>query len=488
MTDRPRRDDRRPRSSQENRTPQENRSRQENRPRQDDRNDRPGRPARPAPERDAAGLPARRIAAEAFAAVTEDALALDDTLDRLMASPAGKALEERDRALARAIATVAVRRFGTIRRVLLDRLTTGLPEQGGPLPQVLATAAAQLLFMDVPDHAAVDIAIRMLQQDRHGARYTKLANGVLRRIGREREEILAALDPLGLDTPAWLRRRWIAAYGEADARRLAEAHMREAAVDLTVKEDAAGWAERLGALLLPTGSLRLRDRASLTGLPGYAEGAWWVQDAAAALPARLLAVQSGETVLDLCAAPGGKTAQLAAAGAAVTAVDRSEPRMRRLAANLARLGLAAETKVADALELPPARYDAVLLDAPCTATGTLRRHPDVAWTKSEDDVMRLAALQARLLVKAVDQARVGGRIVYCTCSLEPEEGAAQIDALIARDGRVRREPIAADEYPGLPEAVTAEGDLRTLPFMLPHEDPRLSGVDGFFAARLVRIR
>jgi 16S rRNA (cytosine967-C5)-methyltransferase len=446
------------------------------------------RPVKPPAERDSAGLPARRIAAEAFAAVTEDGLALDETLDRLLAAPQGQALPERDRMLVRAIATVAVRRFGTIRRALLDRLTTGLPEQGGPLPQVLATAAAQLLFMDVPDHAAVDIAVRLLQQDRHGSRYTKLANGLLRRIGRERDEILAAQDPLALDTPTWLRRRWVAAYGEATAARIAAAHMREASVDITVKSDPEGWAQRLDALLLPTGSLRLRERTALPALDGYEDGAWWVQDAAAALPALILAASPGERVADLCAAPGGKTAQLAAAGALVTAVDRSEPRLRRLVANLARLKLPVETAVADATALPPADYDAVLLDAPCTATGTLRRHPDVAWTKSEEDVGRLAALQSRLLARAVDLVRPGGRIVYCTCSLEPEEGEAQVEALLARDDRVRREPIRADEVPGLPEAVTDAGDLRTLPFMLPHEDPRLAGIDGFFAARLVRIR
>ncbi|MHB2168402.1 RsmB/NOP family class I SAM-dependent RNA methyltransferase [Alsobacter sp. R-9] len=449
---------------------------------------RPDARPRPPGARDTAGMPARRLAAEAFAAVTEDGLALDDTLDRLIASPQGQALEDRDRALARAIATVAVRRFGTIRRALLDRLATGLPEQGGTLPQVLATAAAQLLFMDVPDHAAVDTAVRLLQQDRHGQRYTKLANGLLRRIGRERDAILAAQDPLMLDTPAWLRRRWIAAYGEAVAARIAAAHMHEAAVDLSVKTDAAAWAERLDARLLPGGSLRLRPRTPVQDLPGFAEGAWWVQDAAAALPARLLRPSPGERILDLCAAPGGKTAQLAAAGAQVTAVDRSEPRMRRLVGNLNRLGLAVETRVADAQDLPSGDSDAVLLDAPCSATGTLRRHPDVAWTKSDEDVARLAGLQARLLAHAVDLVRPGGRIVYCTCSLEPEEGEAQVAALLARDDRVKRDPISPDELPGLAEAVTAEGDLRTLPFHLPDDDPRQSGLDGFFASRLVRVR
>ena len=448
-------------------------------------------PQSPSPAPDVAGLPARRLAAEAFAAVTEQRLALDETLERVLASPAARALEDRDRGLVRAIATTAVRRFGTIRRVLLDRLSSGLPEEGGPLPQVLATAVAQLLFMDVPDHAAVDLAIRLLLEDRHGQRYNKLANGVLRRIGREREAILAALDPLALDTPAWLRRRWTAAYGEDAAKRLAAAHMAEAALDLTFKSEEARdrLAGELGGLVLPTGSVRLADRAPLPSLAGYAEGEWWVQDAAAALPARLLAVTPGEKVADLCAAPGGKTAQLAAAGAAVTAVDRSAPRLERLKTNMARLGLEVAVQVADAAVMEgEGLYDAVLLDAPCSATGTLRRHPDVAWTKDDQDVFRLAALQTRLLAKAVDLVKVGGRIVYCTCSLEPEEGEVQIRALLARDPRLERRPIDPSEIGGLAEAVTADGDLRTMPYLLPHPDPRLSGLDGFFAARLVRAR
>ncbi|WP_293860249.1 RsmB/NOP family class I SAM-dependent RNA methyltransferase [uncultured Alsobacter sp.] len=455
---------------------------------------RPGSPSRsaaPRPAADVAGLPARRLAGEVFAAVTEQRQALDDTLDRILASPPGRALEDRDRGLVRAIATTAVRRFGTIRRVLLDRMTSGLPDEGGPLPQVLATAVAQLLFMDVPDHAAVDLAIRLLLEDKHGQRYTKLANGVLRRVGRERDAILAALDPLALDTPAWLRRRWTAAYGEDAARRLAAAHMSEAALDLTFKtpDIRDRRAAELGGLVLPTGSLRLADRAPLPSLPGYQEGDWWVQDAAAALPARLLGVGAGDKVADLCAAPGGKTAQLAAAGAAVTAVDRSAARLERLKTNMARLGLSVEVEAVDATAMAgDGLYDAVLLDAPCSATGTLRRHPDVAWTKDDQDVFRLAALQTRLLAKAVDLVRVGGRVVYCTCSLEPEEGEAQIRGLLARDDRVERRPVDPSEIGGLEGAITAEGDLRTLPFMLPDADPRFSGLDGFFAARLVRVR
>jgi 16S rRNA (cytosine967-C5)-methyltransferase len=220
-------------------------------------------------------------------------------------------------------------------------------------------------------------------------------------------------------------------------------------------------------------------------LPGFADGAWWVQDAAAALPARLLAVKPGERVADFCAAPGGKTAQLAAASADVVAVDRSAKRLVRLSENLERLKLAAETRVADATILDAPPFDAILLDAPCSATGTLRRHPDVAWTKDEMDVRRLADLQRRLLDAAARLLRPGGRLVYCTCSLEPEEGEEQAASFLARHPDFSRVPVTADEVGGLTDLVSPEGDLRTLPFHLSVDGAR-GGLDGFFAARFVR--
>jgi 16S rRNA (cytosine967-C5)-methyltransferase len=222
-------------------------------------------------------------------------------------------------------------------------------------------------------------------------------------------------------------------------------------------------------------------------LPDFDEGGWWVQDAAAALPARLLGDVRGRAVADLCAAPGGKAVQLALAGAEVTAVDRSTPRLGRLQANLARLGLHARVVTADAAEWQGGPFDAVLLDAPCLSTGTIRRHPDVAWLKREADLAQLSALQTRLLDRAVELTKPGGTIVYCTCSLEPEEGENQIAALLERDSRVRRRPIEAHEVAGVSEAVTAAGDLRTLPFHLADPDPRMAGMDGFYAARLDRI-
>lgn len=432
---------------------------------------------------DVPGLAARRLAAALIDEVLRAGTALDETFER-MALTAG--LEPADAGLARAIATVAFRRLGTIRNVIDARLERGSPRKSGPFEPIMVAAAAQLLFLDVPDHAAVDLAIRQLHEDARSARYTSLANAVLRRLAREREAILADLDPLA-DTPDWLRESWTTTYGPDAAMAIAAAHAQEPPLDLTVKSDPAGWAAKLDGLVLPTGSVRLRGREAVTGLPGFAEGQWWVQDAAAALPAQLLNIQPGERMADLCAAPGGKTVQLAQAGAQVVAVDRSGPRLRRLKANIERLGLQAEVVTADAATFEAEPFDAVLLDAPCSATGTIRRHPDVAWTKRPEDIAKLTALQARLLDQAAVLTRPGGRLVYCTCSLEREEGEVQIEAFLARNAGFARDPIKPEEIGGQAEALTPQGELRTLPHQLAGETPRLSGWAGFYACRLIRL-
>jgi 16S rRNA (cytosine967-C5)-methyltransferase len=282
--------------------------------------------------------------------------------------------------------------------------------------------------------------------------------------------------------------RWSKHYGAETAQAIARANGNEPALDLTVKQDADSWAERLRGRMLPTGTVRTFAQGAISLLPGFNEGAWWVQDAAAALPALLFGDLQGKNIADLCAAPGGKTAQLAFAGAQVTAVDRSAARLGRLRENLTRLALQAETVTADALEWRPdaAPYDAVLLDAPCSSTGTIRRHPDVAWLKSESDIATLAALQRRLLARAVELVKPGGTLVYCVCSLEPEEADDQIADLLSRDAHIARAPIRAQDVRGCAEFVTADGDLRTLPQQLADADPRWGGLDGFYAARLVR--
>src|SRR6202171_4836389 len=436
------------------------------------------------------GLAARRIAADILDGVLHKHRTLDDQLDGAAAHPGLKTLPDRDRALMRRLVATILRRLGTLGHVLSRLLGRGIPTDAPRAQSALLIGAAQILLMDVPDHAAVDLSVRLVQSDRRAAKYAGLVNAVLRRCAREGQPLIDEVKSQTLDVPPWLMARWSAHYGDAAARKIAEALSHEPSLDLTVKSDAAQWATRLHGEVLPTGTVRTLLQGSVTMLPGFNEGQWWVQDAAAALPARLFGDVAGKTIVDLCAAPGGKTAQLAKAGALVTAVDRSPGRMARLRDNLARLALEAEVVVADAAEWQAGTssggFDGILVDAPCTSTGTIRRHPDVAWLRQEADIAALVALQKRLLQKAVTLLRPGGTLVYCTCSLEPEEGEQAISALLATESAVRRAPIAAGEVAGLTEVLTADGDLRTLPCHLPHQDPRLGGLDGFYAARLVK--
>ncbi len=439
-------------------------------------------PVRPDPA-PVPGLPARQIAAAVLEGVLRRSRSFDDELEQQ--SAALQALEERDRALVRMLAATVLRRLGTLKHITSAMLKSPLPPEIARADTALLLGAAQILFMDVPDHAAVDLSVRLVQAEKHAARYAGLINAVLRRIAREGKAALANLDTLSLDTPPWLMSRWTNHYGETTARAIASANASEPALDLTVKSDPENWAQRLGGRVLPNGSVRLIAHGPVTALSGFDEGAWWVQDAAASLPARLLGDVTGKSVADLCAAPGGKSAQLANAGAHVIAVDRSAPRLRRLTENFARLGLQAEIVAADAATWKGGPFDAILLDAPCMATGTIRRHPDIPWLKGEKDREKLTALQRRLLENAVSLLKPGGILVYCTCSLEPEEGENAIAELLGRDNRVRRKPIEALEVSGA-EFITGAGDMRTLPCHWPDADSRFSGLDGFYAARLVR--
>jgi 16S rRNA (cytosine967-C5)-methyltransferase len=365
-------------------------------------------------------------------------------------------------------------------------LEKGLPRQAAHLEWTLIAAAAQILFLDVPDHAAVDLAVRSVRLEAKNAAFAALINAVLRNLIRQRETILANSDPLDDDTPAWLAARWRKTYGELGARQIAAANREEPTLDLTVKSDPALWAKRLGATLLPTGSLRLETHMPVQEIEGYELGQWWVQDAAAALPAKLLYPAPGMRIADFCAAPGGKAAQLAARGAEVTAIDRSAERLKLLAANFTRLDLRANMIVADAASVRAPLFDAILIDAPCSSTGTIRRHPDIAWTKKLSDIFALAQVQMRMLDKAAQLVKPGGQIIYCTCSLEPEEGELQIQALLRRSPDILRSPIEPDEIGGLTEILNQDGEIRTLPYHLKGNTPRQSGLDGFFIARLLR--
>lgn len=441
-------------------------------------------------EPDVPGLAARKAAAKLLAAVVDARTSLDGLTDHVHGHPQFLALDMRDRALVRAILVTALRYRRTIDTLISSRLERPLPANATALAHILHVAAAQILFLDIPDSAAVDVAVTHAKTDPRTARFSGLVNGVLRALSRRKEAELPVVLASTQDAPDWFCERLLSAYGEGVAGRILSAHRLEAPVDFSVRSDPEGWARKLGGIVLPIGSVRVeRLSANVPDLPGYQEGAWWVQDAAASLPARLLGDVSGLHVADLCAAPGGKTAQLALAGARVTALDSSKNRLVRLQENLNRLGLRVETVNADLFKFePPTLFDAVLLDAPCSSTGTVRRHPDVPWTKSPADIEKLADVQRRMLQHAVRLVKPGGRIVFSNCSLDPLEGEALHEAFLAATSDVIDDPVQPGEIAGADAFLTPRGTLRTTPADMDMGRPEISGLDGFFAARMRRIQ
>lgn len=409
--------------------------------------------------------PTREAAFDLLSAVLKDRRSLDAALDALPA-----AVPPRDKAAAHRIAATVLRRTGTLDAVLERHLRRAPPD---PVLNILRIGAAGLLLLETPRHAAVATSVA-LARTRGLAPFTGMVNAVLRKVADAGAQALEGLDEPRLDTPVWLWTAW-----GALARQIASAHQSEAPLDLTLKP---GSPVPEGATVLPTGSVRFPPGTRVADIDGFAQGALWVQDAAAALPARLLDARAGERVVDLCAAPGGKTGQLAATGAAVTAVERDPARFDRLAGNLKRWDLPAELVRGDVLTWQPsAPFDAVLLDAPCSATGTIRRHPDVLHLKRPRDVVSLTETQDQMLAAAAGMLRVGGRLIYTVCSLQPEEGAPRVAGALARGG-LRVEPFTPDDLPELPEAIGADGFIRTHPGLW----RALGGMDGFFMARLVR--
>lgn len=434
-------------------------------------------------------LRVRRGAARIVTAVTTDGRTLDDALAEALTGDLAS-LDARDIAFARLIAVTTLRRIGQINAVLAHYMAKPIDHRAPFARATLQTAVAQLLFLDVPAHAVIDVAVQTIKGHRKSQHFCGLVNAVLRKVAAGGAELVAAQDATALNTPEWMMTRWSTAYGPDTAAAIASAHLVEPALDLTFRSANDDLVAELDGCLLSTGSVRLRGAGRVDVLAGFAEGAWWVQDAAAALPAHLLGDVRDKRVLDLCAAPGGKTAQLCSAGAHVTALDNSASRMPRMTENLARLDMSGELVVGDIMTWQPSSpYDAVLLDAPCSATGTMRRHPDLALLKSPADIAALAAQQADMLAAAADFVAPGGTLVYCTCSLEPEEGPERIAAFLAAHEDFVIRAATADELNCPTNWITPEGFLRTLPH---YEVPRLSGdgamagVDGFFAARMER--
>ena len=407
--------------------------------------------------------PTREAAFDLLSAVLDRRRPLEEALD------AQSGIEPRDRAAGHRLAAAVLRRMGSLDAVLEPFLAKAPPPK---VMHILRLGAAALLLLETPPHAAVATAVE-LTRTRGLAAFAKMVNAVLRRVAEAGPAALEGLDGPRLDTPGWLWSAW-----GKDARAIATAHLREAPLDLSLMP---GHEAPDGGMELPTGSWRYPPGTSVTGLSGFNEGHFWVQDAAAALPARLLAPQPGERIADLCAAPGGKTAQLAAAGARVTAIERDPKRLARLRENLARLKLSAETVEADATQWrPEIPLDAILLDAPCSATGTIRRHPDVPHLKRPRDILALATQQDAFIAAAAAMLRPGGRLIYAVCSLQLDEGPIRMRTA-ARTG-LRPAPFTIEDVPGITEALTPEGYLRTTPALW----PALGGMDGFFVARFIR--
>lgn len=425
---------------------------------------------------DKGGFAARAKAVEALAAVLNRSVAVDDAI----ADATG--LEPRDKAFLSAIVLTSLRHKEAIDALLAQHLSKPLPKKSGNAALILLAAAAQLLYLDAPAYAVIDVAVAQAKADRNATHFSGLVNAVLRKLAADGKERLAHIPPR---VAPWLEARWIKAFGATESAEIAAASLAQAPLDIGVKSDAQAWAERLSGEELPGGTVRLETaHAPVEELPGFAEGAWWVQDAASAVPARLLGNVEGKSVLDLCAAPGGKTMQLAARGADVTAVDASENRLQRLSENLARTGLHARVVCADVLQYKPTgAFDAVLLDAPCSATGTIRRHPDLPYLKSSRQIGELVILQRNMLTRASAFVKPGGLLIYCTCSLEAEEGLGQVTRFLLKRAEFAIEPIHPGEA-GIPAAmITKEGYFRSLPSMAIGSS---MGLDGFFAARLRR--
>lgn len=389
------------------------------------------------------------------------------------------ALEGRDRALAQHLTLTTLRRLGQIDEIL-HRCLKNPQKLAGVAFDLLRLAVTQLLFLKTPVHAVQATMLALAATHRCGGLKSVLS-GVVHRLAREGDSLLAATDAVGDNLPSWLWQSWVNAYGHETAQKIAHAILMEPPLDITVKADPAQWAQKLGGILLPTGTVRLPETQTITTLAGFADGAWWVQDAAAALPVKILGDVRGKKVLDLCAAPGGKTAQLLVRGATVTAVDSDGNRLLRLRENLSRLGLTATVIEADVLHWQPeAPADIVLLDAPCTATGTMRRHPDLAQRKRAADVAQCAARQTDLLQRAAQFVQPGGLLLYAVCSLQPEECERQIATFLAKHKSWRRLPIKPTEVYHQQDLITPLGDLRCLPSHWPEH----GGMDGFYVARL----
>ncbi len=416
--------------------------------------------------------------------ILDDHVPLDQAFDNTCRQ-FGDKLSVQDRGFVRHLGTTCLRHLGQLDAMINHCTQKKLTGKQKTVRNILRLGITQLLYMEVAAHGAVNSAVKMTDKQKNTSdRHCKgMVNAILRRIDREREKFSGGFSPT-LNIPKWLKENWQTRYGKEEFAKIAIAVLGEPPLDFTLKPECEGatWAEMLDGVLLPGGSVRVEKAGLVQNLAGYEEGSWWIQDVAASLPVNLLGAGCGDPVLELCAAPGGKTAQLAASGCRVTAVDRSARRLRRLQENMDRLNLVCDVVTSDAADFRPDKeYGFILLDAPCSATGTLRRHPDVSRARGSKDIMALAEIQTHLLDAAVGMMPVGGILIYCVCSLQSEEGPEQIKALLDRNGTVKRKGIDLAELSGFENSRLDGGDVQTLPHHIS------GGMDGFFISRLVKI-
>ncbi|CBI76989.1 SUN-family protein [Bartonella clarridgeiae 73] len=444
-------------------------------------------------EIDVPGLVVRQVCVRLLGAVLDKHTPLSGLTDNEYGHPQYLGLSYRDRLLCRAILGAALRHRSQITVALSRFLTRPLPSQAFSLHHLLHISITQILYLDVPDHAAIDLAVRVAKIDPRMRRFSGLVNAILRNFARE-AAILRVQTPTIKAIPTWFERLLVSTYGAEKADQIVAIQSIIPPLDLTVKSDSAGWAKQLGGIVLPNGSVRLVSSAySITDLPGYAEGAWWVQDVAAALPACLLGNIHGKKVADLCASPGGKTAQLVLQGADVTAIDISANRLKRLKENMDRLNFSVRYWLGDVRQFHPDQlFDAVLLDAPCSSTGTIRRHPDILWIKTMDDVTKLAEMQYDLLLAAIALLKKNGRIIFSNCSLAREEGEDLVEKILSTRHDIVLEPILAEEMGAMAHLLSIKGFLRTIPSdfcdeNFNTEEKLFLGMDGFFAARFRKV-
>ncbi|MCK5425899.1 MAG: 16S rRNA (cytosine(967)-C(5))-methyltransferase RsmB [Emcibacter sp.] len=416
--------------------------------------------------------------------ILDDHLPLDQAFDQTCRQ-FGDKLSVQDRGFVRHLGTTCLRHLGQLDAMINHCTSKKLTSKQKTIRNILRLGITQLLYMEVPAHAAVNSAVKMTDKQKNNSdRHTKgMVNAILRRIDRETAKFSTKFSP-NLNIPKWLKENWKDNFGAEQADKITLALLAEPPLDFSLKPecDGAEWATKLGGVLLPNGTVRVEKAGAVQNLPGYEEGHWWIQDMAASLPASLLGAKKGDAVLELCAAPGGKTAQTAAKGCRVTALDRSDRRLRRLQENMDRLNLACDIVTSDAADYKPEQeFSFILLDAPCSSTGTLRRHPDVSRSRGPKDIQALAEIQSRLLDAAVAMMPVGGILIYCVCSLQSQEGTDQIKALLDRNGTVKRKVIEGAELSGFEKSRLECGDVQTLPHHIS------GGMDGFFISRLIKI-